>query len=333
MRATAVLSGVVDQAVRQHLVFDREGAYRVGAGRNLLRRLVTDAVVTQLGGNVFSLGPTPSSPHSRLLATCFATGGLAAASHRSAAALHGLDGFAFGRTVWDMRKGLLELPIEVTVCRPRNRYGPEITHLSRDLTPVDVTTVDGIPCTTVERTIVDLAAVAHPLRVEEALDAAVRDGKTTIERVAARLGALRKRGRTGVRVLSEILERRSTGPAVESVLERRFLRILERYGLPEPDRQVRIRLRSGRTARVDFAYRDARIAIEIDGHGTHSTRRQRQRDSERDAGFRLVEWFPLRLTGDDIHERGSHVARRVRDALAHQARTRGDPIRTTLDAG
>ena len=51
------------------------------------------------------------------------------------------------------------------------------------------------------------------------------------------------------------------------------------------------------------------------------------------AGFRLVEWFPIRLTGDDIHERESHVARRIRDALAHQARTRSDPAGTELEAG
>lgn len=322
MRATAVLSGVVDQAIRQHLVFDRAGAYRAGATRSSLRRLVSDAVVTQLSRNAFSLGPSPHHAHSRLLATCLATSGLAAASHRSAAALHGLDGFAFGRSVWDKHDGLIELPIEITVCRPRNRFGPEITHLSRDLTPIDVTTVDGVPCTTVERTIVDLAAVAHPLRVEEALDAAVRDGKTTIARVAARLAALRKRGRAGVRVLAEILDRRTAGPELESVLERRFLRIIERHGLPLPSRQVRIRFTSGRTARVDFAYPDERIAIEIDGHGTHSTRRQRQRDNDRDASFRLVDWFPLRLTGDDIHERESYVARRVRDALGFQQRTR-----------
>ena len=47
-------------------------------------------------------------------------------------------------------------------------------HESRTLRGVDLDEVDGIPCTSVPRTILDLPAVAHPFLVGQALDDACR---------------------------------------------------------------------------------------------------------------------------------------------------------------
>src|SRR5207247_11012048 len=112
---------------------------------------------------------------------------------------------------------------------------------------------------TVARTLVDLAAVWRADRLEEAIDCAERRELTSLARLWWRAGALGRRGRRGTVLFREILSRRGEEPVPESVLERRFLRLLERNGLPKPLCQHEIRTDDGRfVARVDFIYPDVR---------------------------------------------------------------------------
>jgi len=119
-----------------------------------------------------------------------------------------------------------------------------------------------------------------------------------------------------VRRLDAVLRGRHPGQTPESVLERLFLRLVRAHGLPSPDLQVIRLLEDGGRVRVDAQYTEARVVVEIDGHAHHASRRQRQRDAERDAALALEGWVVLRFTYDDVVERPTYVARTIRRALA-----------------
>jgi hypothetical protein len=140
-------------------------------------------------------------------------------SHRSAAALWGVR-------AWSGQ-------IEVTV--PAKGASPTgIRRHSSRLLPVDEVTVrDGIPVTTVPRTIFDLAAVASTTGVE----AALRESEylQLHDRLSLRDLLERYPGRRGARVVRTCLERRAETPGrLRSPLEERFLPFLRRHRLPIP---------------------------------------------------------------------------------------------------
>ena len=143
---------------------------------------------------------TSETWHQRVQCACWAEDGLAFG--RTAAALFGLDGFS-------------PRLVEVVTDRGRRRVNASIrVHESRDLTEVDRSERLGIPLTTIERTIVDLGAVVPSVKVEQALDDALRRGLTTPESVQRRLLQIARQGRPGVGVLRPLLDVRlgKTGP-------------------------------------------------------------------------------------------------------------------------
>ena len=195
---------------------------------------------------------TPTSRRQRLLAACLA--GPAVASHRAAAALWGFPGFE-------------DAPIEVSAMRHFRRHAADVVwHESRHLGERSVTAIDGIPITRAARTIVDLGYVVDEATVVSALDDALRRALVTVASVEETLERIGPR-RLGSGVVRAALKRRpADAPVPESVLESRFEQLLTEAGLPAPIRQHEIRDRHGALlARVDFAYPDARLAIEVDG--------------------------------------------------------------------
>lgn len=139
------------------------------------------------------------SPDSWLQHVAVATASSAGwASHRTAAALWQLDGFP-------------QTCIEVVTAkgRRRQRRGLWSPHETRLLRGVDLTTAEGIPCTTVARTILDLPAVAHLTLVGRALDSACNRWPGMLDTVGQRFLEVGGRGRPGTRVLRMLLEERA----------------------------------------------------------------------------------------------------------------------------
>jgi very-short-patch-repair endonuclease len=192
-----------------------------------------------------------------------------------------------------------------------------IVHQARDLRPVDVTVVDAIPVTTPTRTLIDLGAVVPKEAVEEALDDALRRGLTSIPRLRWRIGELATRGRRGVGVVRELVDRRAGDPAIpESVLETRLLRLIEREGLPAPVRQYQVRERGRLIAIPDFAYPDLKLAIEADGYRWHSGREQWESDLARRNALTARGWRVVHVTYRDLEHRPDEVVRTIARALA-----------------
>jgi hypothetical protein len=122
-----------------------------------------------------------------------------------------------------------------------------------------------------------------------------------------RVAQLRASGRNGVATIATILEQRANlASTPTSVLERRFLRVLQRHGLPLPVAQHAVQRLDERGARLDFAYTDLEIAIELHSTEAHATPEHRASDYER--SNRLPKWRFVQFTYEDVMRRPGYVA-------------------------
>lgn len=247
------------------------------------------------------LVPDLLDDRSHLAAVCLSSP-RAVASHRAAADLWGLDGVD-GQFV------------EVTVPHGVHlRRG--VTHRSDDLADFEVVEREGVPCTDPTRTLIDLGAVVADNAVERALESALRRRLTSLPRLRWRLKALARPGRPGPPSLRRVLEHRPPGaPPTESELETLFLQCLRAAGVRQPLRQHRVRLSGGRWVRLDDAYPDEMVFVELDGWATHGNRRAFGRDRQRQNQVVLLGWRPLRFTWTDVSDDPQRVAGEVAAAL------------------
>ena len=141
----------------------------------------------------------------------------------------------------------------------------------------------------------------------------------TITGVQSALGRLGGRGRRGAGVLRRVLEQRGLGTLThEGALEPMLADLCARFGLPMPDYQYEITLDGGRR-RLDFAYPDLRIAIEVDGYEFHSRYERFEDDRVRANALELAGWLVLRFTWHELVHRPDRVAATIRRAVAGRA--------------
>jgi hypothetical protein len=153
----------------------------------------------------------------------------------------------------------------------------------------------GIPVTSVERTLLDLAGCLSFAQLARALDEALRQRLTNIRRIRALLTEIGTRGRKHVGWLRTLLDERDDGRApTESQLEKRVLPMLRRSELPMPQHQVKLTHTRVGSIRFDFAYPDLKIAIEADSWAWHRTKSAFVRDRDRDSACVELGWQVVR---------------------------------------
>ena len=288
-------------AAAQHGVFDVVALDRLGCTRDQRSTRLQRGIWITLFDGVYRIGGAPATWRADLFAACLAGGTDAVASHRSAAALWGVDG---GRR--DLR--------EILCHRWRRTFEPGlIVHETKVLDPRDLTAVDAIPVTTVERTLLDLGAVVAPAVVERAVEAALRRELTSLPDLRATVRRLGRRGRNGVGVLRRIIDERDPDRRLtESAMEMRLLQALRAHGLPEPVTQFEILDRGRFVARVDAAYPDQRIALEHESVDWHTGKAALLRDSARRNAVVAAGWLPIAVTVEDLRSGGHGVCGQIR---------------------
>ena len=224
-------------------------------------------------------------------------------SHRSAASLHGIRPTAIGY-------------VDVAVARhSRPSHAGIRAHRLLSLSDDDLTRIDGIPCTTVARTLVDLAGVVDRRALERACEQAevLRLDVSALPRLVQR-----SRGARGIRALRAILASRRLGQSItRSELEERFLALCLRAGVPMPSVNAWIVL-EGRSVEVDFLWRDERVVVETDGYRFHSSRRAFTRDRQRDRALDRAGFRHARFTWDEVVSGDARVDAEVRALLSRR---------------
>ena len=271
----------------------------LGLDKFWVRRRVVAGLLHPLHRGVYGVGRPDLSPRGRYLAAVLACGPGAVLSHRSAARLWGLRSNAAGR-------------VEVTI--GWNQTGPAGVHTyrTRMLAPRDFTVIDGIPVTSVARTLLDLAAILRPPDLEVAIDRAERQALFDLNAVVDVLN--RANGRRGTKTLKRVIAAYEKSTQ-KSKLERAFKQLLE--AAPDITSPFFNALVDGETGthEVDALWQDARLAIQLDGFEFHRTRRDREKDASSDADLELAGYRVMRLTWDDSTIHGERTLRRLRLAL------------------
>jgi hypothetical protein len=252
---------------------------------------------------VYAVGHLASPPGAAFMAAVLAGGEGAVLSHRSAAAHLGLIS-------WSPRT------VDVMVPRSgeRDRDGIRF-HRPKIYGSEDRWVFDGIPCTTVARTLVDLGAVLRHHQLERAVEQAellkVLDVKA-ISDVLARISRPR-----GVRNLRRCLgAERLDASLARSNLERRFLRLCVEAGLTRPTLQHPIEHSPGTWHKVDFAWPGIQLAVEVDGGAIHTTRTASRRDRRLDREIRATGWRVERFMEDDVIDTPEIVLTALRTLLS-----------------
>lgn len=286
-------------ASRQHGVVLRSEALGLGLTPQGLARRCTKGVLRRLHDGVYAVTAVPPSALQTLFAACRWGGGGTAASHRAAAALWQLDGF--------------ELQ-EIEISGPRRLKSQRIiAHPTPAIPPEDLTKIEGVPVTRIERTLVDLAAVVDVDTLEDALDSALRRRLTTVSRMRLRIRS--ENGRRGIGNLRSLLaERDDQGHPSASRFETRLNRLLLRSGLPAM-REYKIWDGGKFVARVDFCYPDGKLIVEADGFRWHSARRAWQRDRERRNQLTAMGWRVIQATWNDLTRHPDETIERIRALL------------------
>jgi hypothetical protein len=311
---SSALGPLAELARRQHGVVTVGQARAVGVDRRTLRRAVhAGLLVTLLPEVVAFRAAEPTATQSVQAAVLQVA--CSVASHESALVVRGVD----------------RVPFVVAVSAGpeahSSRHGIRV-HRTRDLLAEHWSVVDGIPCTTLPRTVVDLASVFSRPRLAHLIDRlTITDRRTSIGAIARVLRQVNRSGRHRIAGLQRILdERRPSDPAPRSRLERRADQLLATTSMPVPVAEHPLP-GDGEDGFVDRAWSDALLILEIDGRAWHARERSMARDRSRDRAAASAGWLTLRVLDEELESEPDAV---LRDLLMTY-RSRRDQLRSRID--
>ena len=295
---------ILDQMNQQHGLISRRQALAAGMTDAQIGWRLRTGQWEGVGRGVYRHTVSPETPRSRLLAVCLACNGVA--SHRSAAALHGIDGYELDRievlVPWQRRPTI----------RGARFHRTTQMHLAK---PIDR---DGIPCTGIGRTVLDVAAVVDRKQLDHTIDAVLRQGLLRLSDLYTVLVTHSRQGRTGCGPFREALdERRGDDMIPLSAWSRMVSDLLADFGLERPVFEHRICDPSGELlAQVDLAYPSDRLAIELDSKRWHLNSVSFERDPRRRNALTVAGWTVLTFTWSDYVDRPNQLCNTVAELLA-----------------
>jgi predicted transcriptional regulator of viral defense system len=282
-------------AVAQNGVVTLEQLEGLGLSRRAIHDRERTGRLHRIHQAVYSLTPSVMTQRGKFMAAVLACGPDAVLSHRSAAYLWGLV------DSW-------EEPIDVTAPRRRGRSPDGVAaHRDGSLQPIDKTTLYGIPCTTVARTILDFAAVEPEWKVRKAV--AQAEVLRILDKAKLRALLKRSRRRRGVARLRLILDTiHPQTKRTRSELERLFLEMCEKQSVPEPEVNVWLPTPDGKRYQADLLWRDQGLIVEADSRRFHDTDSAFVEDRKRQQQLELAGWRVSRCTWEEVEREPRRLA-------------------------
>lgn len=285
----------------QHGVVARRQLLGLMFNSDQIQRMRDARRLHDVHAGVYAVGHRVLSARGHWMAAVPACGPDALLSHRSCAALANIR-----RTSSSY--------VEVTVRTHRGKIDGVRPYVSRRLQAQDRDTIDGIPCTSLALTLLQLAAVLPRRGLERACDEALVQELFDLAAIEELLE--RSRGCRGAAKLRAVLDEHAIGTTLtRSGLEERTLGLLDRAGIARPEVDVRLVCRPGVAPQVDFLWRAQRVVLETDGARFHRTSRQIERDRRREADLVRAGYRVLRATWRQVEREPHEVALMVRAAL------------------
>jgi very-short-patch-repair endonuclease len=208
---------------------------------------------------------------------------------------------------------------------PVRRPGLRV-HRRSSLPSERLTVHRGIPVTDIAQTLVDLAGARGKgaARIGDgALERSMvneADRLDLVDPEDLRAGLADHRGEPGVARLRSLLDRH-TFRLTDSELERRFLRLVRRVGLPLPLTRQWVN-----GFRVDFHWPGPGLVVETDGLRYHRTPAQQSRDLRRDRAHAAAGMSRLRFTHWELVHEPAEVARSVAETMSALGLGRRDKL-------
>lgn len=297
---------VIEFARHNDGVFSAHEAIALGLPASTLARRVSEGVFVRVSRGMLALPGTATRPDLALRAAHRALG--AVVSHQSAGRLHGFQPIPDG------------LPTVTVSHRGTHAFPGVVVHQATDLLDPHIELLHGLRVTTPERTVIDLAKVMSPRRLERLVDSALAGAKVDLDALVVLFASLTRKGKKGMVALRNVLaDRIDDGSVSETELERLLVQLLTESGLDAPLRQFHAPWLQPINGRVDLAYPDHRIVIEADGRRWHALFDAFETDRRRDNAAQLAGWIVLRFGWHMIVNDPSAVVHTVRTAL----KTRG----------
>ncbi len=296
-------------ALAQHAVFALEQLVGLGLSARAVRTRAATARLHRIHHGVYGLAPPELlSRNGRYLAAVLACGPGAALSHRSAGALLDL-----------VRSDAVRIDVSVATLGGRRRRPGIRVHRTATLSPADTALVNRIPCTTVGRTLLDLAGILDRRGIERALDqAAILE---LFDLTDLRDQIRRNRTRPGASALQAVLAEHVAGSTPTwNDLEELMIDLSRKIGLPDPEVQQWLDLGDGEPPiRADFLWREQRLIVETDGYRTHGTRTSFERDRRRDQRALAAGWRTIRITWRQLQNEPQRLGRLLLAVVAGHA--------------
>jgi predicted transcriptional regulator of viral defense system len=296
------LAAMANLAERQFGVVSYRQLRELGLSNGHIHRASKATRLLRVHRSVYAVGHKRLSARGRCMAAVLAGGNGAVLSHHSAAWL------------WSL---LPTCPAEPAITAPgrgHRRRGIRV-HRVAALADTDCGSVEGIPVTALERTLLDLGQVATARQLAQAVDRAHRTDRLhldALDRIIAR-----RRRTIGAKRLNKVLKLYRKPVFDRARSELLFLDALEKEGIPRPAINVWVE-----KWEIDAYWEEERFAVEVDGWETHGSREAFEEDRLRREEMMLagIECFPV--SARRIEKEPRRVAQRVRILLSRRARSR-----------
>lgn len=281
-------------AGRQHGIVSARQLRHLGYSSSAVRRAAQAGRLHRVHRGVYAVGNPRLTRHGSCLAAVAACGPDALLSHSSAAWLWGL---------------LPACPatVEVTLTTRRHRRGSIRVHFAA-LTDDDRDRCEAIPVTTVQRTLLDLAATGSSSQLDRAIQRAERLDLLDLSAIDTLLQ--QRRGTHGGPALRTALAIYRDPVFARSRPERLFLDMVKKAGLPRPAINTYV---AGHE--VDAYWEREQFAVEVDGWEAHRGRIAFEDDPVRQEDLKLAGIDSVRLTARRIEREPQVVVGRLRTLL------------------
>ncbi|MEO5899828.1 MAG: hypothetical protein ABIR68_06805, partial [Ilumatobacteraceae bacterium] len=282
-RVNAYLSG-------HHGVISADVAISLGAPRRTLYNDVERGRLAIIAGGVLRSTQWPLGREQLMAAACARSASVAV-------------GFTTAAKVWNLRRIPNEPDVHVLVphgCSPE--VAGVVVHRCRRIDPVDITErEDGVRLTSPPRTLFDCADILGFDAAASVLEQVIDMGRGTFETHVDTWVRLARPRRPGSRTMARVLgSRPAWRHALQSDLEARVSAEIGRQQLPVPEAQWKVQLSDGRNIRLDFAWPEVRVALEVDHPFWHAGAEESHLDRSRDRHLMAMGWVVPRVTSVDV---------------------------------